>query len=164
MKRGVTLISVAITAFSVVIIASIVYGYRVSAGPQSAPLQAPASLMEPRPSPELVSAASTQSTTTSPKQAAALASEFLGRTDAYSVQLAEYSGVQAYKVTFTSGDVVYVSLDGKILGSELPTVQLASARRQNRDDSDGQSGDGSDDGEHEEHEEYEVEHEDEAGG
>jgi hypothetical protein len=161
MKRGVTLVSVAITAFSVVIVASVVYGYQVSARPQSVPLPAAVSSLEPRPSPELVSASSVASTRMSPKEAAALASEFLGRTDAYSVQLVEYNGVQAYKVTFTSGDIVYVSLDGKILGSELPTVQLASTGRQNRDDSDDQSRERDDDGEHEEHE---VEHEDEAGG
>jgi hypothetical protein len=56
--------------------------------------------------------------------AAGLASEFLGRTDAYSVELAQYNGVQAYKVTFLSRDVVYVSFDGQVLGSELPTVHL----------------------------------------
>ena len=158
MKRGVTLVSVAITAFSVVIMASVVYGYRVSARPESAQQTAPVSAREPRPSPELISAASTASITFSARDAAAVASEFLGRTDAYSVQLAEYNGSQAYKVTFTSGDVVYVSLDGQVLGSELPTVQLVSSGGNRRDDREGQAG-GEDD-----HEDHEVEHEDEVGG
>jgi hypothetical protein len=154
MKRGLTLVSVAITAFSVVIMASVAYGYRVSAQPKSAPPAAPVSGREARPSPELVSAASTVSTTFSARDAAAVAGEFLGRTDAYSVQLADYIGVQAYKVTFLSGDVVYVSLNGQVLGSELPAVQLASSGGNRRDDRDGQSGDDDhDDGEHEEHEE-----------
>jgi hypothetical protein len=160
MKRGVTLVSVAITAFSVVIMASVVYGYRVSARPQSAPQSAPVSAREPRPSPELVSAASTASTRVSARDAAAIASEFLDRTDAYSVQLAEYNGVQAYKVTFTSGDVVYVSLHGQVLGYDLPTVQIASSGGNRRDDRDGSSEE-HEDGEHEEHEE---EHEEEVGG
>ena len=159
MKRGVTLVSVAITAFSVVIMASVVYGYRVSARPESAQQTAPVSARELRPSPELISAASTASITFSARDAAAVASEFLGRTDAYSVQLAEYNGRQAYKVTFTSGDVVYVSLDGQVLGSELPTVQLVSSGGNRRDDRDGGAG-----GEDDEHEDHEVEHEDEAGG
>jgi hypothetical protein len=158
MKRGVTLVSVAVTAFSAVIMASVVYGYRVSAGPQPGQ-SAPLSAREPRPSAELVSAASTVSTRISPRMAVGLASEFLGRTDAFSVQLAQYNGVQAYKVTFTSGDIVYVSLDGQILGSELPTVQLASSGGDRRDDRDGSSEE-HDDGEHEE--EHEEEHE--AGG
>ena len=158
MKRGVTLVSVAITAFSVVIMASVVYGYRVSARPESAQQTAPVSAREPRPSPELISAASTASITFSARDAAAVASEFLGRTDAYSVQLAEYNGRQAYKVTFTSGDVVYVSLNGQVLGSELPTVQLVSSGGNRRDDRAGGAG-GEDD-----HEDHEVEHEDEVGG
>ena len=155
MKRGVTLVSVAITAFSVVIMASVVYGYRVSAGPQSAQQAAPVSAREPRPSPELVSASSTASTRLSPRMAAGIASEFLGRTDAFSVELAQYNGVEAFKVTFTSGDVVYVSPDGQILGSELPTIQLASTGGKDRDDRDDRPGDDDhDEGEHEEeHEE-----------
>ena len=87
--------------------------------------------------------------------AAGIASEFLGRTDAYTVELAQYNGVQAYKVTFLSGDVVYVSPDGQVLGSELPTFQLASTSGHDRDDRNGQGGDHDDD----EHEEHEVEHE-----
>lgn len=157
MKRGVTLVSVAITAFSVVIMASVVYGYRVSARPQSAPQPAPVSVLELRPSPELVSAASTASITFSARDAAAVASEFLGRTDAYSVQLAEYNGMQAYKVTFASGDVVYVSLSGQILGSELPTVQLVSSGGNRRDDRDRPDGD-------DDHEDNGAEHEDAVGG
>lgn len=161
MKRGVTLVSVAITAFSVVIMASVVYGYRVSARPESAQEAAPVSVLELRPSPELISAASTASITFSARDAAAVASEFLGRTDAYSVQLAEYNATRAYKVTFLSGDIVYVSLQGQVLGSELPTVQLVSSGGNRRDD--GERRAGGDDGEHEDHEQ-EVEHEDEAGG
>lgn len=157
MKRGVTLMSIAITAFSVVIMASVVYGYRVSASPKAAPQASPA-VAATRLSPELVSEASTGTTRYSPRAAVGLASEFLGRTDAYSVELAQYNGLQAYKVTFLSGDVVYVSLDGQILGSELPTTQLASLPPKERDDHDRQSGDDHDD-DHEEHEDHEEEHE-----
>lgn len=153
MKRGVTLISVAITAFSVVIVASVIYGYRVSAGSQAAPVP----MQVTRPSAELVSAASTATTRFSPKAAVGLASEFLGRTDAYSVELASYLGVQAYKVTFLSGDVVYISLNGEVLGSELPAVQLVSTGGKDRDDHDRQSGD--DDHEDDDHEEHEEDHE-----
>lgn len=157
MKRGVTLVSVAITAFSVVIMASVVYGYRVSASPKAVPQAAPVLAAETRPSPELVSESSKVTTRIAPMLAAGIASEFLGRTDAFSVELAQYNGLQAYKVTFTSGNIVYVSPDGQILGSELPTTQLASLPSKDRDDHDDRSGD--DDHHDDDHEEHEEEHE-----
>jgi hypothetical protein len=91
-----------------------------------------------------------------------VASEFLQRTDAYSVQLVEYNGVQAYKVLFTSGDVVYVSLEGQVLGSEPPAVLIASKDRKEREDEGTKrSSGGDDDDDHEEQDE--PEHEGEGG-
>ncbi len=55
------------------------------------------------------------------EQAAALASSVLGRTDLYTAENSTLDGVNVYLVTFSSGDLVYVSLDGKILSiSKLP--------------------------------------------
>ncbi len=63
-----------------------------------------------------------------PEEAAALAAQVIGRTDLYSVETALYNEVvSAYLVTFTSGDLVYVSLDGQILsiGKLAPTYVSA---------------------------------------
>lgn len=55
------------------------------------------------------------------EQAAALASSVLGRTDLYTAENSTLDGVNVYLVTFSSGDLVYVSLDGKILSiSKIP--------------------------------------------
>ena len=55
------------------------------------------------------------------EEAAAIASSVLGRTDLYASENSTLNGVDAYLVTFSSGDLVYVSLDGKILSiSKLP--------------------------------------------
>ena len=55
------------------------------------------------------------------EEAAALASSVIGRTDLYAAENTQLEGVDAYLVTFTSGDLVYVSLDGKILSiSKIP--------------------------------------------
>ena len=152
MRRSISLISIAFTAFSVVIMASVIYGYRVSARSRSAASEA----AQPQPSAELVASASIPRLRISPQAAADVASQFLDRTDAYSVQLAEYNGVQAYKVTFSSADVVYISLDGQVLGSEPAPVQLAdlNAHRKARDDGGkrGGGGDGEREGEGGEHE------------
>lgn len=50
-------------------------------------------------------------------QAAQIASDFLGQTSVYSVELVTIRDVPLYKVTFYSGDIVYVSMDGQIVGS-----------------------------------------------
>ena len=149
MRRSITLVSVAITAFSSVMVASALYGYRVSARARSE--QTLASQPEVRQaSTEMIAAAAELTTSVMPKQAAALAAEFLGRTDLYSVQLVEYSGVQAYKVTFSSGDVVYISLSGQVLGSEIAPVLIANVNRNERETEDSA-------GEHEGGEEHEAE-------
>lgn len=55
------------------------------------------------------------------EEAANLASAVIGRTDLYSSENTQLDGVDVYLVTFSSGDLVYVSLDGKILSiSKLP--------------------------------------------
>lgn len=52
-----------------------------------------------------------------PLQATAIASKALGHNDVYSVETSTYNGVDAYKVVFSSGDVVYVGLDSQILAT-----------------------------------------------
>ena len=64
-------------------------------------------------------------------------------------------------VTFSSGDVVYISLQGQVLGSVPAGVEMASSNS-GRKDWDSRGGGGGDDG-HEEDDEHESEHEGEAG-
>jgi hypothetical protein len=49
-----------------------------------------------------------------PEEAAALAAQVLGHDDLYSVEISDLNGETVYVVTFSSGDLVYVSLDGQI--------------------------------------------------
>ena len=53
----------------------------------------------------------------SPEQAATIAADFLGQTSVYSVEMTAIRGVSLYKVTFSSGDIVYISMDGQVAGS-----------------------------------------------
>jgi hypothetical protein len=93
-----------------------------------------------------------------PEQAAALAAQVIGRTDLYSVETSEWEGQGAYLVTFSSGDLVYVSPDGEILsiGSIPPVVITESPTGAN----DGDSGDYDDD-EHDDDDDEDEDHEDE---
>ena len=62
--------------------------------------------------------ATTTPVTLDAQQATSVASQYLNRTDMYSVETASISGAMGYKVVFSSGDVVYVGLDGQVLATE----------------------------------------------
>jgi len=52
-----------------------------------------------------------------PDQAVTIASKLMGQTSVYSIETVTYQGNPVYMVTFSSGDIVYVSMDGKVVGS-----------------------------------------------
>ena len=58
-------------------------------------------------------------------EAATLAAKAINRTDVYSVEASTYQGAQSFKVTFSSGDVVYIGLDRQVLATS--TIQPAIA-------------------------------------
>ena len=123
MRKGVTFISAALTAFVLAMLAGVVYAYnnglsvsglfsqQASTSNQSVSLP----LMAPTPT----------ASTVSPRDAAADAAKFMNRTDLYSVQLATYNGQQSYEVTFASGDIAYVSMSGQVLGLAAATPTQA---------------------------------------
>lgn len=51
----------------------------------------------------------------SPQQAAQIAAQYMGHNDLYSVESTTSNGVQVYKVTFSSGDIVMVDTSGQIV-------------------------------------------------
>ena len=67
--------------------------------------------------------------------AADIAAKVIGQTDLYSVEVTQYEGADAYLVTFSSRDLVYMSLDGRVLSiSELPVTVVTQRRRNNNND------------------------------
>jgi uncharacterized membrane protein YgcG len=123
MRKSAWFLAAALTAFIITILAGVVYAYHgisftepLSAQPvQAAPLIA----QQPDPTqaqaPVSVPPLGEQTANLSPQQAAAIAAKSLHRTDLYSVQLSTVSGLSLYKVTFVSGDIVYVSMDGQVV-------------------------------------------------
>jgi uncharacterized membrane protein YgcG len=136
MRKSTLFISAALTTFMLAVMFGVVSAYQnivkstqpVAVQPQptaaevinASVVDAPAAVVP------------TQVTTITPETAAALASKVINRTDLFSAELAKLNGADAYLVTFSSGDLVYVSLDGQILSiSKLPVktiVQKGSKR------------------------------------
>lgn len=114
MSQKNILIAAGLTAFILVILAGLALNFR-SNNPdgqdnkadllQDTPTDAPTPVVTP----------------VTHQEAAMIAANYLGQTDIYSVEMAEQNGTNVYKVVFSSGQIVYVSLDGQVLGSESPT-------------------------------------------
>ncbi len=126
MSKLVIAMSAAVTAFIMALTAGAVFAYRtMSSSPAVA--QQPASQVS---LPVQVAADPTQAQPTavpdvSPQDAASIASKAINRTDLYSVALADVKGTKAYMVTFSSGDVVYVAMQGQVLATLPPPAPAA---------------------------------------
>lgn len=94
----------------------------------------------------------------SAEEATTIAVNFLGDPNVFSVEVVDYQGVPTYLVTFSSGDLVYVSSTGAVVASEkLQPIFVAAApstgggnQNQNDDSSGGGNHESSSDS-HEEH-------------
>lgn len=128
MRKSTLFISAALTAFMLAVLFGVVSAYQdiVSsnelaaeqpASPEASQMAALESTQIPLP---------TQALTITPEEAAALASSVLGRTDLYSVEVTQLDSADVYLVTFSSGDLVYMSLDGRVLSISKLAVTIIS--------------------------------------
>jgi uncharacterized membrane protein len=76
-----------------------------------------------------------------PEDAAAIASQYWGQTSIYAVEVVSVKGENMYQVTFSSGDLVFVDINGQVAGA-ITAQQLGNVNVQ-------ASGHGSSEGEHE---------------
>jgi hypothetical protein len=90
------------------------------------------------------SPAAIQENLLTPDQAAILASNYLGNKSIYSIELVVVRGENLYKVTFSSGDILYINMSGQVVGSEAaPQMTTYQVVRK------GGGGGGGGEGEHE---------------
>ena len=122
MRKSTLFISAALTTFILAVLFGVISGYKkdVVDNPQATTDVAMVNTEASFPTPA-------ESLIITPEQAAALASQVLGRTDLYSVETSVFSGQSAYLVTFSSGDLVYVSPQGTILSVTTAPVVVYSA-------------------------------------
>jgi hypothetical protein len=140
MKKSTLFISAALTTFMLAIMFGVASAYQkiVQA---SVPTEVVAQQSQPT-DVVMPTAANTAVSVFTAEQAANLASDVIGRTDLYSAEIAQRDGVDAYLITFSSGDIVYVSMDGQVLSiSKIPsTVILAPPSGGNRNGGNGGNG------------------------
>ncbi|MCJ7431957.1 MAG: hypothetical protein MUO77_00570 [Anaerolineales bacterium] len=131
MRKSTLFISAALTTFLLVMLFGVVSAYQavMKSNPVNVSTAVPVAQQQPVSVVEPAStlAPTSQAAPVTPEQAAQLAAQILGRTDLYSVETSSLNGVDAYLVTFSSGDLVYVSLTGQILSiTQLPVFTASS--------------------------------------
>ncbi|HMZ08730.1 MAG TPA: hypothetical protein PK078_14030 [Anaerolineales bacterium] len=157
MRKSTLFISATLTAFLVALLFGVVSAYQkiTQKASEPAPKVVAAqpvvvdfpSVSMPTPTPVLVISA---------EQATTIAVDFLGNPDVYSVEVVTYEGAQAFLVTFSSGDLVYVSSTGIVLANSKlqPVVVTTNSGGNQSNVEDGNTGGGNSQtsGEDEDHE------------
>ena len=148
MRQSTVFISSILTTFALVMLYGVVSAYRGNINVTEAAAQ-PATAV---PGAETIVSAPTQIIVT-PEQAAQLAVQVIGHDNLLSAESANINGVDAYKITFTNNDVVYVGIDGQILSVQVaPVVVSVEAPARSKKNNTGNKNDGGDN--HDDHEEH----------
>ena len=165
MRKSTLFISAVLTTFVMAMLAGVASAYQkmsdtdliAATTPESQPQTEVIADSIPAPAPT-----EAQPVNWTPEQATALAAQVLGQDDLYSVEVTDLNGESVFMVTFSSGDLVYVSLDGQIrsIGKvEVQTVVVntggggKSGGNNNKSSNSSQSHEDHDD-DHDEHEEH----------
>ena len=172
MRKSTLFISAVLTTFVMAMLAGVASAYQnvVAKNAEQAATQVQT---EPQPQVKAISHAISADSqfTLSPEEAAGLAAQVIGREDLYSVEVTDLDGESVFMVTFSSGDLVYVSMDGQILSIgkvQVDTVVVSagggggggggSSQPAISNQSNGDHDDDHDE-DHEEHEEHDEDHE-----
>lgn len=126
MRKSTIFISAVLTTFALATLFGVVSAYQNMSRLPQATTQVTAATDIATPEPTMEPSATP--TTITPEQAAQLAAQVIGNTNLLSAESSSINGTDAYKITFTNNDVVYVGLDGQVLGVQIaPVVVNASA-------------------------------------
>lgn len=119
MRKSTIFISAVLTTFALVMLYRIASAYtdkqkvtEVAAEPTA--ILEPTATEPPEPAPTEV--------VLGPEEAAQLAAQIVGNTNLLSAESSIFNGLDAWMVTFTNKDVVYVGLDGQVLGVQVAPV------------------------------------------
>src|SRR5690348_3285763 len=106
--KSALFISATLTAFLLAVLTGVVSAFNTAKTDAGASVDSPSQTAEVVTAPTQVDPTATQPAPVGPVQAASLAAQFMNKTDVYSVESAVINGLNAFKVVFSSGDVVFV--------------------------------------------------------
>ena len=120
MRKSTIFISAVLTTFALVMLYNVASAYRSNKNVTEVAATAvePTATLAPEPTNEPVPT----KVFLSPAEAAQLATQVVGNTNLLSAESSNVNGVDAYKITFTNNDVVYVGLGGQILSVQVAPV------------------------------------------
>lgn len=138
MRKSTIFISATLTTFALVMLYGVVSAYRnISNVTGVAALSSTTATAAPTAEPTGEPMSAPTAATVTPEQAAQMAAQVVGNGNLLSAESSNLNGVNAYKITFTNNDVVYVGLDGQILAVQIApvvvNVQAAAAPVQHED-------------------------------
>lgn len=133
MRKSTLFISAVLTTFVLAMLAGVASAYQnlvvndQAAKEQTTAQEQPELQADVQPDVQVVAQAAAplaeESVNLSPQDAVALAGQIMGKDDLYSVEVTELNGETVYLVTFSSGDLVYISMDGQIRSIDKVEVQ-----------------------------------------
>jgi hypothetical protein len=162
MRKSTLFVSAAVTAFMIAVLIGVVSAYQniISAAAQPTAFAEVAQVVVPVPTQEATPTQEPTPPAITAEQAADLASKELGKTDLYSVEFTQFESIDAFLVTFSSGDLVYVGLDGQILSiSKLPVTVVTLPKKGN-----GEGNGGGNNNQNNDHDDDDDDDDDDGGG
>ena len=168
MPKKNLLISAALTAFVLVMLTGVASAYKqvtanfvaAQATPTTAPTTVPTVEVAVVLPTEVIPIILTH------QEAALVAANYLEQTDLFSVEIAiwEETATEAYKVVFSTGDIVYISMDGQILGvEEPPTIVITQSNNNGGNNNAAAQNDHDDDDDHDDDHDEDDDHDDDDG-
>ena len=120
MRKSTIFISAVLTTFALVMLYNVASAYRSN---KNVP-EVAATTVEPTATlaPEPTNEPAPTPVSLSPEEAAQLATQVVGNSNLLSAESSNVNGVDAYKITFTNNDVVYIGLNGQILSVQVAPV------------------------------------------
>ena len=120
MRKSTIFISAVLTTFALVMLYGVVSAYQNMPKPAATAVQA--TQVTDTAAPDPTQAPTATPTAITPQHAAQLAAQVMGNQNLLSAESSNINGTAAYKITFTNNDVVYVGLDGQVLGVQVAPV------------------------------------------
>ena len=152
MRKSTIFLSAVLTTFALVMLYRVVSAYNGNQNTRTEVAAQPSATLEPTATEPPEEPAPTD-VALGPEQAAQLAAKVVGNTDLLSAESSTYNGTDAWLITFTNNDVVYIGMDGQVLGIKVAPVVVnvpapTKEKSRNRSNNGGGGGGGEN---HEEH-------------